>query len=119
MGRQCRRRRRLNRYRSHRDLPTTLHDRTYEAVREATDLHAHLVQAAWNRAADALTSGAERRHQSQPTGKPTFTSPTIRYTTQSATINTDYATLATVAGRVRVDFRRPTDPDGTPHEAYL
>lgn len=97
---------------------TTLHDRTYEPVREATALHSHLVQAARNRAAAALTSTVERRQNGQATGKPTFTSPTVRYTTKSATIATDHATLATVTGRVRVDFRRPTTPDGTPYE-YL
>ncbi|WP_049937464.1 RNA-guided endonuclease InsQ/TnpB family protein [Haloplanus natans] len=96
----------------------TLHERTYEAVREATELHSHLVQAARNRAAEALTSAVARREQGQQAGKPTFTSPTIRYTTKSATIDTDHATLATVEGRVRVDFRRPTTPAGTPF-AYL
>lgn len=96
-----------------------LHERTYDAVRETTDLHAHLVQAARNRAAEALASAAARRDDGRTTGKPTFTSRTVRYTTESATINRDHATLATVAGRVRVDFRLPTDPDGTPHAAYL
>jgi IS605 OrfB family transposase len=76
------------------------------------------VQAARNRAAEALTSVVARREQGQQAGKPTFTSPTIRYTTKSATIDTDHATLATVEGRVRVDFRRPTTPAETPF-AYL
>lgn len=98
---------------------TALHEQTYDAVREATDLPAQLVQSARNRAANALSGVIARWEDGQEAGKPSFTAPTIRYDTRSATIRGDHATLATVDGRVRVDFRLPSDPDGTPHERYL
>lgn len=97
---------------------TALHDQTYDAVREATDLPAQLVQSARNRAADALSGVVARWTDGQQAGKPSFTSPSVRYDARSATIRDDHATLATVDGRVRVDFRLPSDPEGTPHERY-
>jgi IS605 OrfB family transposase len=98
---------------------TALHEQTYATVREATDLPAQLVQSARNRAADALSGVVARWEDGQQAGKPTFTAPSIRYDSRSATIRDDHATLATVDGRVRVDFRLPDDPAGTPHERYL
>ena len=98
---------------------TVLHERTYEAVRTATDLPAQLVQSARNRAADALAGVVARWDEGQAAGKPSFTSPSVRYDTRSATVREDHATLATVDGRVRVEFRLPTDPAGTPHGRYL
>lgn len=98
---------------------TTLHDQTYDAVREATDLPAQLVQSARNRAADALSGIVARWEEGQQAGKPSFRSPSIRYDTRSATIREGHATLATVDGHDRVDFRLPDDPEGTPHERYL
>lgn len=98
---------------------TALHDQTYEAVREATDLPAQLVQSARNRAANALSGVVARWEEGQQAGKPSFTSPSIRYDSRSATIHDDHATLATVDGRVRVDFQLPDNPAGTPHERHL
>jgi len=95
-----------------------LHDTTYETVRDKTDLHASHVQLARNRAAEAMTAIVERGDQGASTSKPRFSEPFLDFHNKCFTIKDDYATLATVDGRVRAEFVLPDDPD-TPHQAYL
>ncbi len=98
---------------------TELHHDTYETVRDQTDLHANHVQLARNRAAEAMTAVVERRNQGHPAGKPQFTSDFLDYITKSFTVHDDYASLATVDGRVHADFVLPSNPDTPPHRYFL
>jgi IS605 OrfB family transposase len=89
---------------------TTLHDRTYEYVREATDeLNADLVCAARNRAADALDSCAEKRKDGENPSKPQFTADSVVYNLNAVTYYDEYATLATVDGRIEAEYVLPED----------
>jgi putative transposase len=87
---------------------TELHDRTYGAVREATDeLNADLVCAARNRAADALDSCVEKRNDGENPSKPQFTSDSVVYNLNAITYYDEYATLATVDGRIEAEYVLP------------
>lgn len=89
---------------------TELHDRTYDGVREATGkLNADLVCAARNRAADALQSCAEKRRVGENPSKPQFTSNSVVYNLNAITYNDDYATLASVDGRVEARYVLPVE----------
>jgi len=89
---------------------TELHDRTYDAVREATDeLNADLVCAARNRAADALDSCVEKRKDGENPSKPQFTSDSVVYNLNAITYYDDYATLATVDGRIEAEYVLPDE----------
>jgi putative transposase len=97
----------------------TLHDRTYYDIRELTPLPANLVQAARNRAAEAVDGVIERWKAGKTASKPTFTSRFASYDTRTVTVNDDHATLATIDGRVIAEFVLPDDSQGTPHRKYL
>jgi putative transposase len=89
---------------------TELHDRTYDDVREATDeLNADLVCAARNRAADALDSCVEKRKDENNPSKPQFTSDSVVYNLNAITYYDDYATLATVDGRIEAEYVLPDE----------
>ena len=98
---------------------TELHHCSYEKAREATDyLNADLVQAARNRAADALDTCATQRGKDKNPSKPLFTSDFVHYNNNAVTYYDDYATLATVDGRVEAQFVRPDCADA-PQNEYL
>ncbi|MDZ7702468.1 MAG: hypothetical protein U5J98_10660 [Halobacteriales archaeon] len=96
-----------------------LHDRTYPEVREATDLHANLVQAARNNAADALKSVVALWKHGQTADLPCFTSPFLDYDKRSATFHSDYASLSTVSERITAEYVLPDESRDTPHSQYL
>jgi IS605 OrfB family transposase len=96
-----------------------LHHRSYERAREATDgLNADLVQTARTRAADALNGCVIKREKGENPSKPRFTSDTVAYNKNAITYYDDYATLATVDGRVEARFVLPDDPN-SPQQKYL
>ena len=89
---------------------TELHERTYDEVREATnELNADLVCAARNRAADALDSCAEKRKEGEHPSKPQFTSDSVVYNLNAITYYDEYATLATVDGRIEAEYVLPDE----------
>lgn len=96
-----------------------LHDRTYQEVRDRTQLHANLVQAARSRAADALKAVIGKWKRGKKASLPTFTTPFLEYDKRSASFHDDHASLSTVNGWVRADYVLPSDPEGTPHGDYL
>jgi len=98
---------------------TTLQAETYETVRENTRLHANLVQNARNEAADAVKSVVARWKQGIHAGKPQFSAPTVVYDKRCATFYDEYASLATVEGRIEVDYILPDSDRETPHSRYL
>lgn len=96
-----------------------LHARTYATVREKTDLHANLVQAARRYAGRALDLVTDEWSAGRKASLPTFTSRFLDYDKRSASFHDDHASLATVSGRVRADYVLPNDPEGTPHEKWM
>ena len=92
---------------------------TYDDVREQTRLHANLVQNARNKAADAVQSAVARWKQGEYAGKPHFTSPTVVYDKRCATFHDEYVSLATVEGRIEVEYLLPAADCDTPHSRYL
>ncbi|MFB6218324.1 MAG: RNA-guided endonuclease InsQ/TnpB family protein, partial [Halobacteriaceae archaeon] len=96
-----------------------LHDRTYEDVRETTDLHANLVQAARSRAAEALKSVVAKWKRGKHASLPRFTSPFLEYDQRSATFYDDHASLSTVEGRITAEYVLPDKNRDTPHAQYL
>jgi len=92
---------------------------TYDDVREQTRLHANLVQNARNKAADAVQSAVARWKQGEYAGKPHFTSPTVVYDKRCATFHDEYVSLATVEGRIEVEYLLPAADRDTPHSRYL
>ena len=96
-----------------------LHERTYETVRDNTDLHANHVQAARRRACEALKSTIAKWKQRRIASLPTFTSPFLEYDKRSATFHEEYASLSTVDGRIEAVYILPSKTENTPHEAYL
>ena len=96
-----------------------LQEETYDEVRERTRLHANLVQNARNKAADAVQSIVARWKQGEYAGKPHFSNPTAVYDRRCATFHNECVSLATVDGRIEVEYVLP-DPDrDTPHSRYL
>jgi IS605 OrfB family transposase len=96
-----------------------LHDRTYEDVRETTDLHANLVQAARNRAVEALKSVVAQWLRGKYASLPRFTSPFLDYDKRSATFHDGHASLSTVGGRITAEYVLPDEARDTPHSEYL
>ena len=96
-----------------------LHHRTYYDVRDDSPLPANLVQAARNRAAEAVKGCVERWKQGKNASKPYFTSRFASYDTRTVTVNDDHATLATIDGRVTAEFVLPDEQRETPHSEYL
>jgi len=92
---------------------------TYDDVREQTRLHANIVQNARNKAADAVQSAVARWKQGEYAGKPHFTSPTVVYDKRCATFHDEYVSLATVEGRIEVEYLLPAADRDTPHSRYL
>jgi IS605 OrfB family transposase len=82
-------------------------------------LHANLVQNARNKAADAVQSAVARWKQGEYAGKPHFTSPTVVYDKRCATFHDEYVSLATVEGRIEVEYLLPAADRDTPHSRYL
>ena len=97
-----------------------LHDQTYESVRRITGhLNSNLIQTARNKAATACKSTVARWKQGNKASKPSFSSPHVAYNKRSATFHDDYVSLATVDGRVELDYILPRNLEDTPHEQYL
>ena len=98
---------------------SVLHDDTYAAVRDRTDLHSNHVQSARNRAVDALKSVLTTWKQSAYASLPTFTTPFCEYNKRNATFYDDHATLSTVGGRVTVEYVFPDETRDTLHSQYF
>ena len=98
---------------------TTLHDDTYEDVRDETALHSNHVQAARNKAADACKGVVKKWKQGKKASMPHFTSPHVVYDHRTATFHDEYVSLATTDGRIEADYVLPDDEQDTPHAEYL
>jgi IS605 OrfB family transposase len=98
----------------------TLHEETYQEVREATDgLNADLVCAARNLAADAATGITEAWADGRYATKPEFTAPTVVYNKKAVTYNDGYCTLASAnGGRVEAEYDLPPGQDN-PYTEYV
>ena len=96
-----------------------LQEETYDEVRDRTRLHANLVQNARNKAADAVQSAVARWKQDKYAGKPHFSNPTAVYDERCATFHDEYVSLATVDGRIEVEYVLPHPDRDTPHGRYL
>jgi len=96
-----------------------LQEETYDEVRNQTRLHANLVQNARNKAADAVQSVVARWKQGEYAGKPHFSNPTAVYDKRCATFHDEYVSLATVDGRIEVEYVLPDADRDTPHSRYL
>jgi IS605 OrfB family transposase len=77
------------------------------------------VQAARNRAAEAVDGVVGRWKQGKKASKPHFTSRFASYDARTVTVNDDHATLATIDERVTAEFVLPDEQRDTPHSAYL
>ena len=96
-----------------------LQEETYDEVRKQTRLHANLVQNARNKAADAVQSAVARWKQGEYAGRPHFSNPTAVYDKRCATFHDEYVSLATVEGRIEVEYVLPDPARDTPHSRYL
>jgi putative transposase len=96
-----------------------LQEETYDEVRDRTRLHANLVQNARNKAADAVQGVVARWKQGEHAGKPHFSQPTAVYDKRCATFHDEYVSLATVDGRIEVEYVLPDGDRDTPHSRYL
>ena len=98
---------------------TTLHDDTYEDVREETALHSNHVQAARNKAADACKSVVEKWKLGKKASMPHFTSPHLVYDHRTATFHDGCVSLATTDGRIEAEYVLPDEQRETPHADYF
>ncbi|MBX0324833.1 transposase [Halomicroarcula sp. F13] len=98
---------------------SVLHDETYSAIRDRTDLHSNHVQSARDRAVDALKSVVAKWKRGEYASLPAFTTPFCEYNQRNATFYDDHATLSTVDGRVTVEYVFPDENRDTPHSQYL
>jgi IS605 OrfB family transposase len=96
-----------------------LQEETYDDVRDRTRLHANLVQNARNKAADAVQGVVARWKQGEYAGKPHFSKPTVVYDKRCATFHDDHVSLATIDGRIEVEYVLPDGGRDTPHSRYL
>lgn len=90
-----------------------LHHRTYDDVRDCTDLPANLVVRARDRASEAIKGCVERLKQGEKTSKPRFTSDSIAYDKRTLTVwlDEERCSIATVDGRIHADFVLPEQSD--------
>jgi IS605 OrfB family transposase len=99
---------------------TTLDEETYDDVREKTDgFNGGLVQAARNKAADALKATVAKWSNGKQAGKPHFTAPHVVYDKRTATFYDNFVSLATTEERVKADYILPDEDSETPHSEYL
>jgi len=96
-----------------------LHERTYEEVRNRTELHAAHVQLARSRAREALQAVTEHHRQGRKAGCPKFTATFLDFNDRSATLEPEQASLATIDGRETVPFVVPENEDTPYHRYYL
>jgi IS605 OrfB family transposase len=98
----------------------TLHEETYQEVREATDeLNGNLVCAARNLAADAATGIVEAWKDGRRATKPEFTAPTVVYNKKAVTYRDGYCTLASAnGGRIEAEYDLPPGQDN-PYTEYV
>ena len=76
-----------------------IHDLTYYDVRGDSPLPANLVQAARNRAAEAVNGCVERWKEGKNASKPHVTSRFASYDARTVTVNDDHATLGVLVQR--------------------
>lgn len=95
-----------------------LHDLTYYDVREDSPLPANLVQAARNRAAEAV-KGCVKRWKKGKSIEATLQITVRQLRRTTVTVNDDHCILATIDGRVTAEFVLPNEQRDTPHAAYL
>lgn len=104
-------------------IPTTkskLDNLTYETIRDETNgFNGGLVQAARDKALDALKSVISKWQAGKTASKPKFTSQFVKYDKRTATFNERSVSLATTNGRVTLDYDYPTNTSDTPFETYL
>lgn len=81
-----------------------LHDLTYYKIREQTDLPAQLVCSSRDKACETLKALRKVKKPTKPTFKEHLT---IRYDARSFTFKTDYVSLVTVDGRVKIPLDIP------------
>jgi len=93
-------------------------DALYDDLRDETELHSQLVQAAIRRGVEAVKGVIERWKKGQRVSRPTFTAETMDYDTRSATFYRNKASLATVEGRIELPFILPAGSP-TPYEQYV
>ncbi|MDG5757922.1 transposase [Natronococcus sp. A-GB1] len=98
---------------------SVLNDKTYDDVRDRTELHSNHVQSARDRAVDALKSTVAKWERDKEASLPTFTSPFVEYNQRNATFHDDHATLSTVDGRITAEYVLPDENRDTPHSKYL
>ncbi len=77
------------------------------------------VQNTRNKAADAVQSVVARWKQGEYAGKPHFSTLTAVYDKRCATFHDEYVSLATVDGRIEVEYVLLDDDRDTPHSRYL
>jgi len=97
---------------------TEIHEKTYDAVRNQTDLHASHVQLARNRAAEAMASVVERQNQGYYAGRPEFTAAFLDFNDRCMTLFEAEASLATTDGRAACKFVVPQSTEAPFHEYY-
>ena len=98
---------------------TTLHDDTYEDVRDETALHSNHVQAARNKAAEACKGVVAKWKQGKKSSMPQFATPHLVYDHRTATFHDDYVSLATTDGRIEAEYVLPDEDRETPHADYF
>lgn len=97
---------------------TTLHEQTYDDLKEELELHTAHIQNARDRAVDALENVLEDWSNGEKASKPQFRSTTILYDERSMTLYDDHVSLATINGRTEADLVLPDDDDN-PHSYYM
>ena len=93
-------------------------DALYNNLRDETELHSQLVQAAIRRGVEAVKGVIERWKKGQRVSRPMFTAETMDYDSRSATFYRRKASLATVEGRIELPFILPAGSP-TPYEQYV
>lgn len=87
--------------------------KTYDTVRDETELGSQHAILATHQAAQALRGVRERRNNGKKVSKPEFAANTIRYDSRTMTLfDDDSVSLATIESRVRVDLDLPHETDG-------
>lgn len=104
-------------------IPTTqkkLDNLTYDTIRtETNEFNGGLVQAARDKALDALKSVISKWRNGKSASKPCFNSQFVKYDKRTAAFNDNSVSLATTNGRVRLKYEYPKDTSGTPFKKYL
>ena len=98
---------------------TTLHNQTYDHLKEHTDLQTGVIQLARDKTVGNLKSTLAQWSNGREASKPDFYNPTADFDNRSATFNETSISLSTTQGRIEYNYSLPEIYEEVEYFNYL